>query len=137
MKETDRTNRANRIIFRLSDEEFELLKSNMEHVSMSNREDYIRRLVLYGEAKVIDFKQLEKIDYLMGTVANNVNQIAKRCNETRSIYETDIHGVIFEVKEMQDNFKKAMMLIAEAVGQAYKSRSTSVLTSGHSDRKLS
>lgn len=51
---------------------------------------YIRRMVLHGQIIQTDVSGIVPLVNAMRTVSNNINQIARKANETHSIYAEDI-----------------------------------------------
>ena len=82
--------RSIRVVFYLDDSEAELVKEKMELANIRNREAYIRKMILDGRIVRIDLSDVRKMVQLLSNATNNINQIAKRANETRSVYESDI-----------------------------------------------
>lgn len=76
--------------FRVSEHERDLIAERMEQAGIRNREAYLRKQAIDGYVLHLDLSGISELIYLLRTVANNMNQIAKRANETRSIYEADI-----------------------------------------------
>ena len=91
--------RNNRIVFYLDDAELALLNEKMALAGISNREAYLRKMALDGYVVRIDFSDVREMVRLLRNATNNLNQVAKRSNETRSIYSSDI-------KDLQDNYEK-------------------------------
>ena len=91
--------RKNRVVFYLDDTELALLNEKMTAAKIGNREAYLRKMSLDGYVVRIDFSDVREMVRLLGNATNNLNQVAKRANETRSIYESDI-------KDLQDNYEK-------------------------------
>ena len=67
---------------------------------------YIRVMSLNGEVKVVDLKELAPLLNGMRTISRNINQIAKKANETYSIYAEDIEIV----KEAQQELCRTVNL---------------------------
>ena len=53
-----------------------------------------------GEVKVVDLKELAPLLNGMRTISRNINQIAKKANETNSIYVEDIATLKGDVAEL-------------------------------------
>jgi hypothetical protein len=87
------------ILLRITEAERDLIAEKMAAANMRNREAYIRKMVLDGYVVRVDFSDVRELSRLLRTAANNLNQISRRANETRSIYESDI-------KDLQDNYEK-------------------------------
>ena len=74
-------------------EEWKQVEKLASKVSMQTSE-YIRRMSLNG--KIICFDDMSSITTVfnaMRVVGNNINQIAKKANETNSIYAEDIENL--------------------------------------------
>jgi predicted transcriptional regulator len=68
----------------------ELVKEKMELANIRNREAYIRKMILDGYVVRLDLSDVRKMVQLLSNATSNLNQIAKRANETRSVFESDI-----------------------------------------------
>ena len=82
--------RSIRIVFYLDESEAGLVKGKMEQAGIRNREAYIRKMILDGYVVRLDLSDVRKMVQLLSNATSNLNQIAKRANETRSIYKSDI-----------------------------------------------
>jgi len=89
----DTRKRSNRIVFYLDDNETGLVAEKMELAGIRNREAYIRKMILDGYVVRVDLSDVRKMVSLLSNATNNLNQIAKRANETRSVYESDIRDI--------------------------------------------
>lgn len=79
-------------------EEMEMLKQKMAEIGVVNRSAYVRKMALDGYCINLDLTDMKEMISLLRRCSNNLNQYAKRANETGSIYAEDIA----EVKEMQE-----------------------------------
>lgn len=91
-KKPNRT-RAIHIHFCVSEEEDALIRERMESVGVTNLSAYIRKMTIDGYHVNIDLSDVRELVSLLRRCSNNLNQIAKRANETRSIYEADIEDL--------------------------------------------
>ena len=87
------------IKIRLTEEEAAHLAKKMAVANIRNREAYLRKMALDGHIIRLDFSDVRELNRLLSNATNNLNQVAKRANETRSIYSSDI-------KDLQDNYEK-------------------------------
>ena len=71
----------------------------MAAAGIRNREAYIRKMILDGYVVRLDLSDIRKMVQLLSGATSNLNQIAKRANETRSVYESDI-------KDLQAHYEK-------------------------------
>lgn len=85
--------------FRISQQDDALLDEKMKEAGINNRGAYIRKMILDGYILKVDFSDVRELVRLLRNATNNLNQVAKRSNETRSIYASDI-------ADLQDNYDK-------------------------------
>jgi len=72
----------------------------MAAAGIRNREAYIRKMILDGYIVRLDLSDVRKMVQLLSNATSNLNQIAKRANETRSIYESDINDLQAHYEEL-------------------------------------
>lgn len=90
--------RNTRISVRLTEEEHRLLKEKMSRIGVTNQEAFLRKMALDGLVIKLDLPELKQMISLLRYTSNNVNQIAKRLNESGRAYETDFT----DIQEKQD-----------------------------------
>ena len=78
------------ILFRVTPEEREMIESKMAQFGTSNMAAYLRKISIDGYVVRLDLPELREIVSLLRRSSNNLNQIAKRVNETSRIYDADI-----------------------------------------------
>ena len=81
------------IYFKLSEKEHLLILKKMQKFGIRNMSAYLRKMAIDGYIIQLDIPTLKELVRLMHITANNVNQIARRVNETRSIYAEDIRDL--------------------------------------------
>ena len=84
----------------LSDDEERILEGTMKLMKLPNKSFTIRKLIVESALYDVDFREFRDIGTQLARIGNNINQIAKRINETRSIYQTDIDEIKKEFKEI-------------------------------------
>jgi len=89
--------RKNRVSFRLDDAEMQQLQQNMSKTGKTNREAYLRKMALDGNITTIDTKPTQELVRLVANIASNINQVARRCNETGTAYEQDVLALQAEI----------------------------------------
>ena len=78
------------IRFRVTPEEREMIESKMAQFGTSNMAAYLRKISIDGYVVRLDLPELREMVSLLRRSSNNLNQIAKRFNETSRIYDADI-----------------------------------------------
>ncbi len=92
--------RKHRFTLRLSDEEARILEGKFKLSGMRSRSSYLRQLIVEGLVYDVDYSYLREYNVGLGKIGTNINQIAHRINETRSIYQTDIDEIKKEMKKL-------------------------------------
>ena len=94
------------IYVRVTQEEWNEIHKRMEGAGMRNLSAYMRKMALNGYLIHLDLSDVREVLRLLRISSNNLNQYAKRANETGSIYETDI-------KELQETLCKILAMMGE------------------------
>lgn len=93
-------NRTNAILIYLSDDEKRILDAKTRLSGLRSRAAFIRQLIVEGIVYDVDYSQLREYNVGLGRIGTNINQIAKRANETRSIYKSDIEKLRKEMNRL-------------------------------------
>ena len=78
------------IRFRVTPEEREMIESKMAQFGTTNMAAYLRKISIDGYVVRLDLPELREMVSLLRRSSNNLNQIAKRVNETSRVYNADI-----------------------------------------------
>lgn len=92
--------RQNELKIYLSDDEQYILDQKWKASGMKSKSAFIRHLILYGYVYDVNYEHLREYNTTLARIGNNLNQIAKRANETRSIYQSDIDEIKKEFNEI-------------------------------------
>ena len=84
----------------LSDRENEIFEAKFKLSGKHSRSQFIRQLILEGFIYEIDFSEIQRNNYLLSNISNNLNQVAHRINETRSIFQSDIDQIKKEMEKL-------------------------------------
>ena len=71
---------------------------------------YIRKMAIDGLVVNLDLSDLKEVSRLMRIETNNMNQVAKRMNETGNIY-------LIDIKESQDRLDEVIGLLKDIKGR--------------------
>ena len=88
------------LILRVSPLEKKLIRRKMEELGIQNMSAYIRKMALDGYCVNLDLTDVKELVHLLRMCSNNLNQYAKKANQTGSIYEEDIQ----DLKDRFDEF---------------------------------
>ena len=89
-------------------EELAALHEKMKQAGIKNRSAYVRKMALDGYCVKLDVSGIQELSTLMRRCSNNLNQYAKRANETGNIYKEDIDDVKDRQEEIWQLLKKVM-----------------------------
>lgn len=77
----------------MSPEEKALIDRKMALLGVSNLRAYLRKMAVDGYIVQLDMGSVAELVKLLRAISNNVNQIARRCNETRNLYAEDVEDL--------------------------------------------
>ena len=91
------------IKLRFTQQELQLVAEKMEQLGTTNREAYLRKMAIDGYVLKLD---------LLRRMSSNVNQIARRMNETGRIYEVDMAEVQAQQKRIWEEMRELLSRFA-------------------------
>jgi hypothetical protein len=71
----------------------DIVRRKMKEAGINNMAAYIRKMAIDGYVVRLDLSDVKEVSRLLRINANNINQYAKRANETGSIYLEDIKDI--------------------------------------------
>ena len=86
------------ILFRVSATEQEQIRERMKECNLRNQARYLRLMALNGCIIKPDYSEIKEMNYELHKIGVNINQIAKKVNESGHISS----GEINQLKEMMD-----------------------------------
>ena len=90
--------------FRVDENEHDIIHARAALVGTTNIAAYLRKMALDGYIVKLDFPELKEMVTLQRRYNNNLNQIARRVNETGRVYEADME----EIKQEMDSLWEAV-----------------------------
>ena len=101
MSEANRVRKV-QLNFRVTEREKQLIEERMQEIGTTNREAYLRKIAIDGMLVKLEVPELKEIVSLMRRTSNNINQIARRLNETGRIHEVDITDIQNQQEQLWD-----------------------------------
>ena len=92
--------RDQQIHFRVSKVELERIRQKMESCGILSIGSYLRKMALDGYCLNLDLPQLRRMAYLLQNCSNNLNQVAKRANESGQLYAADLEDLRSRLDEL-------------------------------------
>lgn len=102
--------RDRNMIIRLSSSELARIRLKMSEVEVVSLSSYIRKMALDGYCVKLDLQDVKEMVSLLRRCSNNLNQYAKRANETGNIYTEDI-------KDLQNRFEEIWNVAKEIMAR--------------------
>ena len=90
------------IIVRVTEDERTLIEEKMKQIPTMNLSAYSRKMLINGYIIVLDLQKVKAHTVQLQKIGGNLNQITKRINETRRIYDNDMD----ELKRLMDEVWK-------------------------------
>lgn len=88
------------LTFYVSEDEKAFIFEKMKAAKIKNLSAYLRKAAIDGKIEIHDYSGLKEINYNLRKIGVNINQIAKRINETNSIYQSDMEDIQRKVNEV-------------------------------------
>jgi len=102
-----------RLGIRLTNEEENLIHERMKDSGIDNLSAYIREMALNGYMINVDVTNVKEMCRLLSRYGNNINQIAKRANESGRIDRSDIHSIQLQMDEMFQMMRKILKKLTD------------------------
>ena len=96
-------------LVRFNEGERDIVRRKMEEAGIRNMAAYIRKMAIDGYVIRLDLSDVKEVARLLRINSNNLNQYAKRANETGSIYLEDIK----ELQRQQEKLWELMKAILQ------------------------
>ena len=101
------------IILRTTKAEKNRIYEKMLGMGIRSLSAYIRKMALDGYCLNLDLPQLRRMSYLLQNCSNNLNQVAKRVNESNQLYVADIEDLRHRLDELIEIGRQILSRLAE------------------------
>lgn len=102
-------NRMEQFHFFATPEEAKLIRDREKEIGILNESAYLRKMAIDGYLIQMDLSDVKEAVRLLGITSSNMNQYAKKANETGSIYKEDIE----DIKAHRDELWRVMKSILQ------------------------
>ena len=89
---------------RVNQQEKEIIQQKMQQLGTANMGAYLRKMAIEGYVLKLDMVEMKEMVTLLRRISSNVNQIAKRANETGRVYDADSE----EIQNQQEQLWSAI-----------------------------
>ena len=97
-----------RVEFVMSEQDAELVKGRMAELGITNLSAYLRKMAVDGYIIHPDMSDIQEMIRLLRICSNNLNQYARRANETGSIYAADVDDLRTRLDSLWDGMDKLL-----------------------------
>ena len=104
--------REKQLLIRISDEDKERIQAKMEEAGILNMSAYVRKMALDGICVKLDLADVRQLIVLLQRCSTNLNQYAKRANETGSVYAADIDDLRSRLDEIWELSRQSLAHLA-------------------------
>ena len=104
---------AKRIWF--SEDEWSKVEAKMGQAGAINFSAFAAEMLLQGEVKSYDFSNLKELNASIGRIAGNINQIAKRCNENKSVHTNDVEQLRREFQTLKADYQERVVKLLRKI----------------------
>ena len=92
----------------MSEQDAELVKGRMAELGITNLSAYLRKMAVDGYIIHLDMSDIQEMIRLLRICSNNLNQYARRANETGSIYAADVDDLRTRLDSLWDGMDKLL-----------------------------
>lgn len=97
-----------RVEFVMSEQEAELVKGRMAELGITNLSAYLRKMAVDGYIIHLDMSDIQEMIRLLRICSNNLNQYARRANETGNVYAADVDDLRTRLDGLWDGMDKLL-----------------------------
>ena len=93
---------------RVNQQEKEIIQQKMQQLGTTNMGAYLRKMAIDGFILKLDMAEMKEMLSLMRRISSNINQIAKRTNETGRVYDTDLEEIQNQQEELWSSMREML-----------------------------
>ena len=93
---------------RVNQQEKEIIQQKMQQLGTTNMGAYLRKMAIDGFILKLDMAEMKEMLSLMRRISSNINQIAKRANETGRVYDADLEEIQNQQEELWSSMREVL-----------------------------
>jgi len=106
--------------FRVTEKERDMIRKRQEQSGIRNMRSYLLKMAIDGRVIIVDSDSINEMNRLLSNVSNNINQIAKRVNQTGNIYKNDLEEINNRIEEVWVQQKDILKKFNKILDVAYE-----------------
>lgn len=101
------------LMFYVTPEERDQIEAKMAQLGTNNMSAYLRKIAIDGYVVQLDLPELREMVSLLRRSSNNLNQLARRANETGRIYPEDLAGIRQNQAQLWESAKEILRVLSK------------------------
>ena len=100
------------LMFYVTPEERDQIEAKMAQLGTNNMSAYLRKIAIDGYVVQLDLPELREMVSLLRRSSNNLNQLARRANETGRIYPKDLADIRQNQAQLWESAKEILCVLS-------------------------
>ena len=100
------------LMFYVTPEERDQIEAKMAQLGTNNMSAYLRKIAIDGYVVQLDLPELREMVSLLRRSSNNLNQLARRANETGRIYPEDLADIRQNQAQLWKSAKEILRVLS-------------------------
>ena len=109
----ERETRNQRYHLLLNNQERVAIEERMKQAGINQMSTYIRKMAIDGYILKLDLPEIKELISLLRYSSNNLNQIARRANETGRVYEDDLRSISGMQEKIWDGINQILVRLGQ------------------------
>lgn len=101
------------LMFYVTPEERDQIEAKMAQLGTNNMSAYLRKIAIDGYVVQLDLPELREMVSLLRRSSNNLNQLARRANETGRIYPEDLADIRQNQAQLWESAKEILHVLSK------------------------
>ena len=101
------------LMFYVTPEERDQIEAKMAQLGTNNMSAYLRKIAIDGYVVQLDLPELQEMVSLLRRSSNNLNQLARRANETGRIYPEDLADIRQNQVQLWESAKEILRVLSK------------------------
>lgn len=101
------------LMFYVTPEERDQIEAKMAQLGTNNMSAYLRKIAIDGYVVQLDLPELREMVSLLRRSSNNLNQLARRANETGRIYPEDLADIRQNQVQLWESAKEILRVLSK------------------------
>ena len=100
------------IHIKMTNKEYEIIRGKMQDAGVVNMSAFMRKMAIDGYMILLDLSDVNEVVRLLKINSNNLNQVAKKANESGIIYIQDIRQLQNQQSEIWEAVKEILVRLS-------------------------